>query len=521
MKKATATILTFLLTTLLFSQTSVSFYHLGNTTYQNSALNPAWIPNAKLFIGLPALSGVHLHVNNKLSYNDVFTKETSQVTLDVDKVISNLQDQNMSSIQANINLFHLGYTFGPGATISVFANERVESDFLAPKKLVEYVWQGNDNFLDEKIRIGQVGLQASHFREIGIGYAYSATPQLDFGLRAKYMMGFANASTPANFKANLTTSGEFFQLDAELENAQLRTSGVDIYDGSQGDLTSHLLGNANTGVAVDFGIDYDLNRYYSVAVSVLDLGWINWKENIKNQTVNDTTFTYRGVNLDGVGDIRQALEDSLFNKFNTVETNETYKTWLAPRAYVSWVYHYDRNMDFYGTVGSRYLHGQFKMLYGGGMTRRFGRIFTGSLSATKLPQQFFNVGAAFAFHAGPLQWYMAADHVINFSAPDFKAIDFRIGLNFQFRGRDENLQSGGGSAFGNGKPGTNGTLAGPKGVDSRIFLGKRVKAKKKDGIYSIIPKQKRRELKNKKSEKKGVSRSSLNGRTGVKNKNEE
>lgn len=521
MKKATATIFSILLATLLFSQTSVSFYHLGNTTFQNSSLNPAWIPDAKLFIGLPGLSGVHLHANNKLSYNDLFTKETDQITLDVDKALSKLQDQNLTSVQANVNLFHLGYKFGPGATISVFANERVEVDVLYPKKLIDFAWNGNDNFLDEKVRIGQVGVQASHFREIGIGYAYSATPQLDFGIRAKYMMGFFNASTPANFKANLTTSGEFFQLDAELQNAQLRTSGVDIYDGSVGDLGSHLTGNGNTGVAVDFGLDYDLNRYYSVAVSVLDLGWINWKENVVNQTLNDTTFTYRGVNLDGVGDIRQTLEDSLFNKFDPQETNDTYKTWLAPRAYVSWIYHYSRNMDFYGTAGTRYLHGQFKMLYGGGVTRRFGRVFTGSLSATKLPQQFFNVGAAFAVQGGPVQLYMAADQIINFSAPDFKAIDFRIGINFQFRGRDENLQSSGSvTTFANGKPGSNGTLAGPKGVDSGIFLGKRVKAKKKDGIYSVIPKQRRREIKARRSAKKRVSRTSLNGRTGVKNKNE-
>lgn len=515
MRKVSTTILAFFFLYLAHGQTSLSFYHLGNATYQNSSLNPAWIPEGKVFIGLPGLSGIHLHVNNKLSYNDLFTKENNQVILDIDKGLTNLQAQNLISLQTNVSLLHIGYKFNNGATLSLFANERVEADVLIPKELVDYLWNGNDNFLDQKIRVGQVGVQASHFREIGIGYAYSVNGQFDFGLRAKYLMGFLDVSTPANATANLTTSGEYFQLDGELKNASLRTSGIDIYDGSEGDLGTHLTGNGNTGFAIDLGGEYKLNRYYSIAGSILDLGWINWKENITNYTLNDTTFTYSGVNLDGVGDIRETLEDSLFSKFETNETTETYRNWLPVRAFGSWIYHYNRSTDLYATAGTRLIQGQFKMLYGGGITRRFGRVFTGSLSATKLPQQFFNVGAAFAVNGGPVQLYMAADQIINFSAPDFKAFDFRVGINFKFRAKDDPLSSNSSiTSYGGGKPGSNGTIKGPKGVDSPIFLGKQVKAKKKDGIYSIIPKQNRREIeKNKRSQGKKVKKSSLNGRT--------
>ncbi|MEQ9402110.1 MAG: DUF5723 family protein [Cyclobacteriaceae bacterium] len=527
MRKLAATILSFLIVTVAVSQTSLSFYHLGRTTYQNSSLNPAWIPDGKLFIGLPGLSGVHVHVNNKLSYNQLFTKESDSVLLDINKALKGLQGQNMASAQVNVNLFHVGYRFPQGAVISLFANERVEVDALYPEQLIDYVWNGNDNFLDDKIRIGRVGAQVSHFREIGIGYAYSVNGQLDFGMRAKYLMGFFDASTPGNFKANLTSSGEFFQLEGELKNARLRTAGVDIYsedpvNGEVIDLASHLLGSGNSGLALDLGVEYKLSRYYSVSASILDLGYINWKTNVVNHTLNDTTFTYRGVNLDGIGDVREALEDSLFNKFETNETNETYKNWLPVKAYGSWIYHYDSQLDFYGTVGMRLIQGQLKMLYGGGMTRRFGRVFTGSLSATKLPQQFFNIGAAFAVNGGPVQFYMAADQVINFSAPDAKAFDFRFGINFRFMGRDENLASNSSTtSFANGKPGSNGTLKGPKGVDASIFHGRQVKTKKRDGIYSIIKKQKKRDIKNKRTEKRAVQRRSLNGRAGVKNKNEE
>ena len=522
----------------------MSFYHLGNATYQNSAFNPAWIPDGNVFLGLPALSGIHVHINNKLSYNDIFTKENDQITVDVDKALTKLQKQNLFSFHSNVSILHLGFKLPNGSMVSLFANERVEVDFLYPKEIVDFVWNGNDNYLDQEVKIGQVGVNASHFREIGISLAYPVNKQFDFGLRAKYLIGMINASTPGNFKANLTSGGEFFQLDAELKNAQLRTSGIDIYDGSEGDLASHLVMNGNTGLAIDIGGQYRLNKYYSIAGSLLDIGWINWKEDIMNESLNDTTFTYSGINLDGAGDLRQTVEDSLFSKFETTETNESYKTWLPLRGYGSWIYHYDEKTNLSASIGARMIHGQLKMLYGGGVTREFGRAFTASLSAMKLPQQFFNVGAAFTVNGGPVQLYMAADQVINFSAPDFEAFDFRFGINFRFSGGRQQALSSNSSVTSYGKGKNNkddGTVPESKGVPMNVFLGKEVKQKGKDGIYAVIKKQKKREIEKKKPrnnrkiqrqslrglgrrvpvKQETVIKESLTGRKGRKNNNDE
>lgn len=495
MNKIIISIFATLFATTLLGQTSMSFYHLGRTTFQNTSLNPAWVPEGRLFIGLPALSGIHVHLNNKLSYSEVFTKEnTGSVELDKDKILTNLQSQNLTSAHLNVSLFHVGVKLPAGAFISFFANERLEADVLYPKKLLEFGLNGSDGFLDDEVKIGNTGLVASHFREIGIGYAYSMTGQVDFGIRLKYLMGFGNASVPGGVKANVTSNANFYEVDVELENAQLRTAGLDIYKGDEGDIGSHLVSSGNTGFAIDIGGEYKLNRYYSIAGSILDLGWINWKTNVVNQTLNDTTFRYSGIDLDGASDLVEALKDSLFDRFTVTETNETYKTWLPVRAYGSWIYHYDKSMDFYGSVGARLIQGQLKFLYGGGITRKFGRIATLSATALKMPQQFINVGAAFAVNGGPIQFYMAADQVINFSAPDFKAFDFRFGINFRFKGKDTGLASNSSTTSyskGFGKSNNDGTLEGPKGVDSGSFLGKKVKNKKRDEIYSIIPRQKK------------------------------
>ena len=512
MKKFVATILFLTSLISLNAQTSVSFQYLGNTTFQNNLINPALIPEGKFFLGLPVLSGIHANVNNKFSYNEGFTVESTRTLFDIPKVLSNLQRQNMASTKVEVNLLHLGYKLKSGVLLSFVANERVEADFLYPKELVEYVFtDGSSAFLNQDVKVSRVGLTASHFREFGLGIAAPVNDQLTLGLRGKFLVGFINASLPGNASATLRTNGEAFQVDAEWENAILRTSGFDIYDETVGDLGSHLVMNSNRGVALDIGGTYRSSRSYTLTGSIVDIGFINWKENITNYSLADTTFTYRGVDLENLDDIEQTLEDSLFSKFETDDTFEPYRSWLPVTASGSWIYHHSPKTDFYISVGSRWVQRQFKMLYGGGVTHRFGKVFTGSLGVTKLPQQFFNVGAAFAVKGGSVQMYMAADQVINFSVPDAKAIDFRFGMTFAFGSRPEKKVQSGLSR---------GPIAGAKGLDTNVFLGKKVRTKKREGIYSIIKRQKRRELKNKRTKRSSdVQKKSLNGRSGKKNTN--
>lgn len=507
-----AFLITILTTTLTFAsiaQSSVSFQHLGNGTFQNTLLNPSLIPEGDIFIGLPVLSGIHFNVSSPLSYNDAISKEAGEQIVSRNKVLSNLGAQNLTMGHVNINLLQLGFKTKNGALFSFTANERIEADLLYSRDLINFLWNGSQEFVNEKVNFARIGLRATHFREFALGYATPVNEQLTVGLKGKFLMGFFDASTPANAKADLDISGEIFQIDADYSNAMLRTSGLNIYQGDPVNgqdipLGSHLAFNSNTGFAIDLAGTYKLNKYYTLTGALLDVGFISWKEDIENHALNDTTFRYDGVSLRDISDVRQVLEDSLLDNFKTTENNDPYKSWLPLRAHGSWIYHFSPKTDFYVTVGTRRVQRQFKMMYGGGMTHKFGKVFTASVSATKLPNQFFNAGAAFTLKGGPVQMYMAADQVINFSAPDFKAFDFRFGMSFVINRKADDSNE---STFQVGNP-----RKGAKGYDTHYFLGKSVKTKKREGIYSIIKKQKRRELKQKKTQSQLDNTQSINKR---------
>lgn len=511
MRAQIVTLLALLTTSISLGQTGVAFHHLGSATFQNTYQNPALIPSGDLFIGLPVLSGVHFHINNKTSYRQTFTTENNSTVIDIKKMLGNLQNQNLLSAQVGLNLLHVGFKTKNKHLLSFSVRERVEADLLYSKQLVDFLWNGNEKYVNQEINVANAGVKAMHFREFGFGYALPVEGRMKLGMRAKFLMGFADVSLPANFSAQLESSGEAFQLEADWKNFAFRTSGLDIYNGKEGSIGSHLLFNRNLGAAIDLGITYSLSRAYTVTASILDLGFINWRENIKTDAINDTTFNYGGVALDELGTIRRGLYDSLFAKFNTTRNNEPYMGLLPAQLYAGWIYHYSRNMDIYVTGGARMIQRKMKMLYGVGVTQKFGKVFTGNLTATKLPQQFVNLGASFAVKGGPVQMYMAADRVVSFSVPDAKAFDFRMGINLV-------LNTGNGSSDDELFRGRGVSLGNAKGMSTGTFLGKRVKTKKREGIYSIIKKQRKREARNIRTTKDtSVRKKSLNGKRGKKN----
>ncbi len=498
----------------VFAQTSVSFNNLGNATFQNNYQNPALIPSQDLFIGIPVISGIHLHSNSKTSYNETFTKEGETTLVDISKILKAFQNQNMVSAHTGVNLFHVGIKMKNASLISFSARERVEVDLLSSKELVDYLWNGNEKYVNQDINVAEAGVKAMHFREFGFGYAKPVNNRMDFGVRAKFLLGIADVSLPGNFSATLNSNGEAFQLDAKWNNFAIRSSGLNILRDNEDSISSigsHLIMNKNTGFAVDLGLKYRLSRAHTITASLLDIGFINWKVDIENRFINDTTFNYSGVSLDSLGTVRQTIKDSLVANFRTSTNFDPYRGWLPLKVYGSWIYHYSRNTDIYFSGGVRLIQRRLKMLYGIGLTKRFGSAFMANVTATKLPQQFVNLGASFVVNGGPVQFYIAAEQIASsFSLPDKKAFDFRMGINLAIGSRDGDSRNEAGKR----------KVAGAKGVDTNEFLGQRVVTKKREGIYSIIKRQKKRELKDNKSPQKGrVNRKSLNGHSGKKNTN--
>ena len=450
------------------------------------------------------MSGVHVHGASRVSFSDIFDNSGDNTFIRISEAIDQLSRQNGVYAHNKINLFHFGYRLPNNAVVSAFVNERIEADFLFPKEAVEYAWQGNGTKLEEEINLNRLAANATYFREYGVGLAYlEPRSGVRFGARVKYYQGFFNGSMPWNFKGSTRTENENYQLNLELENSEFRTSGYDILAGNKGDLPSHLVSNGNTGFGADIGFEYTYNRSYKFALGINDLGFINWKENVTHYELNDTSFRYVGADLFGITlvELQDSIADFL-DQFQIDDNNrDPYTTVMNPTVYGSLIWNAYPGIEVLTSVSTRIVQGEPRFAFGFGARYKVGDVLTLSGNLTKLDQQFVNLGAGLSAKFSVFRFYIASDLLVpynGYSVADLEGVDFRAGLNFVFKSRKRGPSvptgpSGLGGSSGGYVPSRaqgNTTEYDTRGPKSSMFLGVPIKAKGREGPYTVIKKQK-------------------------------
>lgn len=474
------------------AQFGVSFYTMGNATFQSMSYNPAYIPKGRIFIGLPILSGVGGAFNSPVSYNQLVQQNESGILqYNIENAVNQTTANSMVGAYAEAELFHFMLRTKRKGVFSIFGKVSSHTDITTPREVMEWFWFGNATLAGLEIDFDRLGTTSNSWYEIGVGYANSLLDgKLTYGGRLKYYQGIMNVSTPASFSLTTVTEGENFQLNADLSNGVLRSSGVEVLRGREGDLGSYLLSNGNRGAGLDFGFDYRINEWYSFSLAITDFGFINWSDGVLNRVVNaDTTFRYVGVELDGMRNLRDSVNQAFFDNFGLTENRDSYTTLMPSSTMGSFTWHSPYfNIDMVTSAGMRIIQAQPKMMYGVGLRKHWSPKLIAAISATSLPQQFVNVGASLSFTAGVAQFYAAVDRTASFSAPDMKWATAKVGMNLVF-GSGKKAQKDEASEYIYKKVAVTGGDAKQGGITTRSFLGRRVDPKKTENIYTIISKQ--------------------------------
>lgn len=482
-KKAILVILcsTFGLSFQLHAQSGISLYHLGNTTFQSSHMNPSYLPDAKFQLGLPLISGIMLDVNSPYSYSDAFSiNETGDNELDVSNMVDKSSQKTYFSLESEISTFYLGFKTNSSTGFSLFIRERIAARGFYSREVVDFAWNGNSNYVGQTLDLSSTVADARYYREYGFGLWKEIPKQkLQVGVRVKFLNGMLSAISDQDFSGEVHVDDNNFAHTINISNARMNTTGVDLLEnGSNGEIESYFTSNSNIGFGIDLGMNWRINQYVSVAASINDLGYINWKDGVKNYGVSDTTFVFSGLDLKEVEEIEQAIEDSLINRFEDSVTYESYRSGLNTSAFVSGTYHLTENDRFTATVAPHIVQGNWRMLYAVGYTRQVGNFLSVSANAIRKPQQGIDFGLATAFTAGGLQLYLASDQLIKvWDVPNAKSMDIRFGINF-IVGRNKVKKDE------------------LKDLEHPWPYTNKSKMEKSDGIYWIIPKQKPRPVYN-------------------------
>jgi hypothetical protein len=280
--------------------------------------------------------------------------------------------------------------------------------------------------------------------------------QLSVGIKPKLLTGIGTINT-SNNNISLSTSYEEWVLDSQMEiNMSLpgvtyplnEEGGLDLegeweIDSSLTDPSKwQTLAMGNIGFGIDIGAHYRPIDQVEVSLSVLDLGYIKWK-NYTHTALLEGSFIYDGVELslsDTSANFLNDLTDSIKASLEFRGNDNSFKTYLSPKIYVGGRYFITRNLDVgllsridftpAGTQANVMLMANYRPISLLGISASY-RPFGGTA-------QTFGVGAS--LRLGPLNLYLVSDYiptsykkVNNIPVPaSQKYFNFRAGLNLVF-----------------------------------------------------------------------------------------
>jgi hypothetical protein len=338
---------------------------MGNVP-QSYYLNPATQPECNVFIGIPAISQTSILINSSnLSISDLFWLDPLTDSIihpfhpnaDVDDFINKFDAVESFEAQASINLFSLGFRVKE-MYFSFDATIKNSAEFTYPKDFVKFVIKGNEN--NETFDFSALATEIIDYSEFGFNISRKFGEQFQVGIRPKILFGLASVSTlssnttiqtstdewvvDADYKVRIAATGITIPVD---ENGLLDPNGEFEYDSTilSSDGYKEIFTD-NIGFGIDLGAHYKPIETLQLSLSLLDLGYINWKENTHIASVNGT-YIFKGIDptVNDSIDPGQTILDSLKEDLHLTGTEGSFKTYLNPKLFVGMRYFLTPGLD--------------------------------------------------------------------------------------------------------------------------------------------------------------------------------
>lgn len=408
MKKIISLVLAFAGLTNLKAQQNLTLYNM-QAIPQAMYANPGAMPLTNINIGLPGISSVLVNYsNNGFVLHDVIRQDANGgLLVDANNFLSKLKTNNNLNFNAHLDLLSFGFKVKKKNYFSFNLTERVDIRFSYTKDLMSFAINGNGAAanLNRDMNLTP-GIDASHYREWGVNYTRQLNDKWTIGGRIKYLSGIENVNTEKT-SVTLNTNSQYYALTGSA-NVSVNTSGV---DSAAGQHTASILGfntgRQNRGAAIDIGATFKFNDKFTFSASIIDLGFITWKDYAASYVSHNpnTTVHYNGVNVNqavndstGFGNAAQNYGDSLARAFK-IDTvyNKSYTTMLTMQFNLGANYWINEKNNVGVLLNARYANKQFNPALCISFNNKVGRWFSASLSYSMMNRSYDNVGLGLAF----------------------------------------------------------------------------------------------------------------------------
>lgn len=272
-------------------------------------LNPGLQPT-KGYFNFPIIGSFNMSASsNVLGTSDIIDIINSESNLySNDKLFDRLQADNRLNVNLNTDILSFGWYRGKGfwtfnAGLRMDFGAALAKDMFSMMRTMNGFSLENIAGTSQSYNLSNQKLNMKAYAEIGLGYSRRITEKLTVGARVKVLLGLARAEMNVNqFDVNLdvpdlnnvqgaASRGELSPEDwygkgySYTANANVITTlkggGMTFDDKgmiNNFDLEAGDLGISGTGFGIDLGASYKVWDNLTVSASILDLGFLNWKE---------------------------------------------------------------------------------------------------------------------------------------------------------------------------------------------------------------------------------------------------
>jgi len=433
----------------IFAQHDLSIYNM-QIVPQRIFQNPAFIPDQKLFIGIPVLSGVQSAYANPFTYNDVIERDSyDSITFKVENFLGKIAKNDQFRLYYNIDILSVGTEISKGRFFLGFSvRERLCQHIMIPENLGNLLWYGNaaPQLFGQQVNVAP-SANVTAFDEWGASFSgYAMKRKMTWGGRLKYLSGKINVTTTQSvFEVFTDTSTYNIHMRSDFE---MRTSGIDDIEHYLDQRVTQLVFPGNNGFGVDLGLSYRFNDHISVNASVLDIGFIRWKAQTMTLISHNPgeEFTFEGLTLKDFVEMLSDLStfgdkmtDSILDLAQIDSVYDVkYTSWLPVRYNIGGSYslneHHRFNLLLNGISWNHHFYPALSVSYYYQLHRILGLMASYNIYNS----QFTNIGAGFSISAGPFQLYVISDNVpglIFYHSTNNSSIQF--GINIAINHKEE------------------------------------------------------------------------------------
>ena len=423
---------------------------------QTLLLNPGLEVNYKYHVGLPLLSGVSSEIGlTGFSVADIFAVDSKTIRDKISGVLNTINSSDYLKINSQIEVFSAGFRFDQKTYISFGFYQELDAIGYLPKDLLTLVNEGNSAYLNRTFSISQLLYKLDFLGVIHAGITRRVSDQLTLGGRFKIYSSALNLETTNNYGTFTTNSGNNNVYIQRLDNinTNLRSSGLvknnEYIDDANTYLKNTFLGG-NLGVGLDFGLTYHISPQLQFSGSLIDVGFVNHKKNIKNQKTAGS-FTFEGIEFEFDASNRnywEELETAFKEQILSTENNESYISWRPAKLNAAIKYSfgekrsqycYDNTFkEFYTDAFGAQLYSVFRPLrqqfaFTGFYEKSFSNKVHAKVTYTVDNYSYYNIGIGVSAQVGKINFYGILDNIAELSdISNSNNISLQFGFNLLF-----------------------------------------------------------------------------------------